>query len=59
MQMHGLVTHVIDREGKLGGRFHGLNFEALSLMTFANALANDTHDVGDHSEQPQTIRGPG
>ena len=52
MQMHGLVTHVIDREGKLRGRFHGLNFELLSLVTFANALANDTHDLGDHSEPP-------
>lgn len=52
MQMHGLVTHVIDREGKLRGRFHGLNFEALSLVTFTNALANDTHDLGDHSDEP-------
>ncbi|MBW4656937.1 MAG: SCO family protein [Kaiparowitsia implicata GSE-PSE-MK54-09C] len=52
MQMHGLVTHVVDREGKLRGRFHGLNFEALSLVTFANALANDTYAQG-HSEPDQ------
>lgn len=43
VQMHGLVTHVIDREGQLKGRFHGLAFEAVSLVTFANALANDHH----------------
>ncbi|MCS6758864.1 MAG: SCO family protein [Candidatus Devosia euplotis] len=43
MQMHGLVTRVIDPEGKLRGHFHGLNFEILSLVTFANALANDVH----------------
>ncbi|HEX9871772.1 MAG TPA: SCO family protein [Candidatus Tectomicrobia bacterium] len=52
MQMHGLVTHVIDREGKLRGRFHGLNFEALSLVAFANALANDAYAQG-HSEPDQ------
>lgn len=52
MQMHGLVTHVIDREGKLRGRFHGLNFEAVSLVTFANALVNDVHNPGEEEEQP-------
>lgn len=52
MQMHGLVTHVIDREGNLRGRFHGLNFEALSLVTFANALGNDAYAQG-HSEPAQ------
>lgn len=52
IQMHGLVTHVIDREGKLRGRFHGLSFEALSLVTFANALMNDTYAQG-HSEPDQ------
>lgn len=50
MQMHGLVTHVIDREGRLRGRFHGLNFEPLSLVTFANALVNDVHRPGETSE---------
>lgn len=52
-QMHGLVTHVIDREGRLRGRFHGLNFEAVSLVIFANALANDAHDADGHLAQPQ------
>lgn len=52
VQMHGLVTHVIDREGKLRGRFHGLNFEAISLVTFANALANDAHDADGQSDPP-------
>lgn len=50
MQMHGLVTHIIDPEGKLRGRFHGLNFEALSLVTFANALANDVHGQGPQDQ---------
>ncbi len=55
VQMHGLVTHVVDREGRLRGRFHGLNFEALSLVTFANALANDTYDADGHSEPSQGL----
>jgi protein SCO1 len=52
MQMHGLVTHVIDREGNLRARFHGLNFEALSLVTFANALGDDGYSQG-HVEPAQ------
>ncbi|WP_439599958.1 SCO family protein [Devosia sp.] len=50
VQMHGLVTHVIDREGHLRGRFHGLGFEPVSLVTFANALVNDVHQSGESSE---------
>lgn len=50
VQMHGVVTHVIDREGKLRGRFHGLGFEPVSLVTFANALVNDIHKPGEGAE---------
>lgn len=42
-QMHGLVTQVIDREGQLRGRFHGLGFDPVSLVTFVNVLVNDVH----------------
>lgn len=55
VQMHGLVTHVIDREGRLRGRFHGLNFEALSLVTFVNALATDSYSAHGHPESPQDL----
>lgn len=47
MQMHGVVTHVIDRQGRLRGRFHGLGFEPVSLVTFVNALVNDVHSPGE------------
>ena len=50
VQMHGLVTHVIDREGKLRGRFHGLRFEPVSLVTFVNALVNDVHKPGEAAQ---------
>ncbi len=43
MQMHGIVTHVIDREGRLRANFHGLDFDPVNLVVFVNALVNDVH----------------
>jgi len=42
-QMHGLVTHVIDKSGNLRARFHGLKFKDISLILYVNALTNDNH----------------
>ena len=39
-QMHGVVTHVIDQEGRLRARFHGLKFQSLNLVVYVNALVN-------------------
>ncbi|MDQ6437728.1 SCO family protein [Mesorhizobium sp. LHD-90] len=41
-QMHGIVTHVIDRQGVWKANFHGLRFDPVNLVTFVNALTNDT-----------------
>ncbi len=41
MQMHGVVTHVIDREGRPRGRFHGLGLEPVSLVTFGTHKARN------------------
>lgn len=46
VQMHGVVTHVIDQSGRLRARFHGLRFEPVHLVSYVNALVND-----DHSKQ--------
>lgn len=46
VQMHGVVTHVIDQSGRLRARFHGLKFEPVHLVSYVNALVND-----DHSKQ--------
>ncbi|WP_244619996.1 SCO family protein [Mesorhizobium sp. NFR06] len=40
-QMHGIVTHVIDNEGRWRANFHGLNFAPINLVTFVNALTNN------------------
>lgn len=46
-QMHGVVTHVIDQDGRLRGRFHALKFEPGTLVAFVNALINrDLPDDG-------------
>ena len=39
-QMHGVVTQVIDQDGRLRARFHGLKFQPLNLVIFVNALIN-------------------
>lgn len=50
MQMHGVVTHVIDQDGRLRARFHGLKFEPVNLVVFVNALTNRTQKPHPHPE---------
>lgn len=42
-QMHGVVTHVIDEEGHLQARFHGLKFQPLHLTSYVNAVLYPDH----------------
>lgn len=37
-QMHGVVTHLIDPNGLLRARYHGLNFNPVNLIIYAGAL---------------------
>lgn len=48
-QMHGAVIHVIDQDGRLRGRFHGLKFQPLTLVAFVNALTNKDLPDDEHS----------
>lgn len=41
LQVHGVVTHVIDRGGRWAGNFHGLAFDPLSLVLYVNGLINN------------------
>ena len=50
-QVHGVVTHVVDREGRWRANFHGLRFEPTNLVLFINALLNDVHDARGHGER--------
>lgn len=39
-QMHGVVTHIIDRGGRFAAKFHGLRFDPLNLVMYVNGLTN-------------------
>jgi protein SCO1/2 len=47
-QVHGVVTHVIDMNGRWRANFHGLKFQPTNLVLFVNALTNDVHKVPEH-----------
>ena len=40
-QVHGAVTHLIDKEGRLRARYHGMEFGNVNFVQHANALVND------------------
>lgn len=42
-QMHGVVTHIIDRGGRFAAKFHGLRFEPVNLVLYVNGLTNMPH----------------
>ena len=50
VQMHGIVTHVIDQDGRLRARFHGLKFQPVNLVVFVNALTNRVQKPHGHAE---------
>ncbi|NJO23687.1 MAG: SCO family protein [Sphingomonadales bacterium] len=41
-QVHGVVTHVIDRRGRWRANFHGLRFAPVNLVLYVNGLVNET-----------------
>lgn len=47
-QTHGIVTHVLDKEGRWRANFHGLKFDPANLVIFANALVNDFEKPHGH-----------
>ncbi len=42
-QMHGIVTHVIDLDGVMRARFHGLKFQPFHMTAFVNTLLYPDH----------------
>ncbi|MEQ8249583.1 MAG: SCO family protein [Alphaproteobacteria bacterium] len=54
-QVHGAVTNVIDREGNLRARYHGLDFNTTNVVLFVNALIND---LDAHPVSASTARAP-
>lgn len=48
-QIHGVVTHVIGKDGRWRANFHGLRFDSVNLVAFVNGLVND---VAKPHEEP-------
>lgn len=44
VQTHAAVTYILDREGRLAAKFHGLEFETVNAVIYINGLIN----VGKH-----------
>jgi protein SCO1 len=40
-QVHGVVTHVVGRDGRWRANFHGLRFEPVNLVLYLNGLAHE------------------
>jgi hypothetical protein len=55
-QVHGVVTHVIDREGRWQANFHGLKFEPTNLVLYINALVNDPGRPHAHGPNEETLQ---
>ncbi len=50
-QVHGIVTHVIDKEGRWRANFHGLKFQPTNLVVFINALVNGAQTSHGHERK--------
>lgn len=50
-QIHSIVTHVIDRNGRWRANFHGLKFDPTNLVVFVNGLVNDFSQPHGHPER--------
>ena len=55
LDSHGVVTHVIDREGLWRAKFFGLKFDPVSALTYVNALANDVHTAGPAASSDRSL----
>jgi len=54
-QVHSVVTHIFDKQGRWRANFHGLKFEPTNLVTYINALVNETSAPDDHEHIEQSL----
>lgn len=52
-QVHAVVTHLIDREGVVRARYHGLYFEPVNFISHINALLHDAHETAASVQAPE------
>ncbi|HSS66297.1 MAG TPA: hypothetical protein VLS27_17845, partial [Gammaproteobacteria bacterium] len=54
VQIHGIVTHLIDPEGRMRARYHGLDFDSVSLVSYAAAVLHGDHvSAADPQSAPE------
>lgn len=56
-QVHSVVTHVFDRQGRWRANFHGLNFGPVNLVMFINALVNESTSGPDRGHTDRSVWG--
>ncbi|ANK81847.1 MAG: cytochrome-c oxidase [Rhizobiales bacterium NRL2] len=54
-QVHGVVTHIFDKRGRWRANFHGLKFEPTNLVTYINALTNESDAPPGHGHVEQSL----
>lgn len=52
-QMHGAVTHIIDKDGRFAAKFHGLEFGRVNLVMYVNGLINNWYAT--ENDHPKSI----
>ena len=50
-QIHSVVTHVIDRDGRFAAKFHELKFGRVNMVLYINGLINNWYTTEAHSTQ--------
>lgn len=50
-QIHSVVTHVIDTDGRLAANFYGLRFDSLNLVLYVNGLINNAYGPKEKPEE--------
>lgn len=48
LQIHGVVTHVVDQTGRMRARFHGLKFKHEHFVKYVTAVAKGPDAVAPH-----------
>lgn len=47
VQIHGIVTHVVDQQGRMRARFHGLEFKPEHLLSYLEVLVKGPSALND------------
>lgn len=52
-QVHSVVTHIIDKNGRWAANFHGLRFQPVNMVLYVNGLINN--EAGPREKEPRSM----